>query len=171
MKNSGSDTISWVGSRKPSISQWGRSGSDRWYTSGQAANGAKAYQKACASCHGAKLLGGMAPALVGKQFWLTYGGKKVSTLWAEVHTQLPMSDPGSVSAKTSIDIMAFLLEKNGVRAGSTPLTTPLISPRHFRRKSSRKPLARRFKTFEPGRKVRPSIVRCCELLGGSDVHR
>jgi polar amino acid transport system substrate-binding protein len=99
----------------------GSSSSDGWYTSGQAANGAKAYQKACASCHGAKLEGGMAPALVGKQFWLTYSGKKVSTLWSQVHTQMPMSSPGSVSSKTSIDIMAFLLQKNGVPAGSTPL--------------------------------------------------
>jgi cytochrome c len=99
----------------------GSSGSDGWYTPGQAANGAKAYQKACASCHGAKLQGGMAPALIGKQFWLTYGGKKVSTLWSDVHTQMPMSAPGSVSAKNSIDIMAFLFEKNGVLAGSTPL--------------------------------------------------
>jgi hypothetical protein len=62
-----------------------------------------------------------APALVGKQFWLTYGGKKISTLWSDVHTQMPMSAPGSVSAKNSIDIMAFLLQKNGVPAGSTPL--------------------------------------------------
>jgi len=91
------------------------------YTTAQAANGAKAYQKACASCHGAKLRGGMGPALVGKQFWLTYGGKKVSTLWSDVHTQMPMSAPGSVSAKNSIDIMAFLLQKNGVPAGSTAL--------------------------------------------------
>jgi mono/diheme cytochrome c family protein len=99
----------------------GSSGSPGWYTPGQAANGAKAYQKACASCHGPKLHGGMAPALVGKQFWLTYGGKKVSTLWSDIHTQMPMSAPGSVSAKDSIDIMAFLFEKNGVLAGSTPL--------------------------------------------------
>ena len=97
------------------------SGSDGWYTPGQAANGAKAYQKACAGCHGPKQQGGMAPALVGKIFWLTYGGKKVSTLWSNVHTQMPMSAPGSVSAKNSIDIMAFLFEKNGVLAGSTPL--------------------------------------------------
>jgi alcohol dehydrogenase (cytochrome c) len=47
-------------------------GSSGWYTTAQAANGAKAYQKACASCHGANLQGGMGPALVGKQFWLTY---------------------------------------------------------------------------------------------------
>jgi mono/diheme cytochrome c family protein len=36
-----------------------------WYTTAQAANGAKAYQKTCASCHGATLHGGMGPALVG----------------------------------------------------------------------------------------------------------
>jgi mono/diheme cytochrome c family protein len=92
-----------------------------WYTVTQAANGAKAYQSACSSCHGAKLQGGMAPALVGKQFWLAYGGKKVSTLWSEVHTKMPMSAPGSVSAKNSTNIMAFLLQKNGVPAGTTPL--------------------------------------------------
>jgi mono/diheme cytochrome c family protein len=97
------------------------SGTGGWYTTSQAANGAKAYQKACASCHGANLQGGMAPTLVGKQFWLTYGGKKVSTLWSDVHTQMPISAPGSVSAKNSTDIMAFLLQKNGVPAGSTPL--------------------------------------------------
>src|SRR5271155_856834 len=92
-----------------------------WYTAAQAANGAKAYQKTCASCHGAKLQGGMGPALVGRQFWLSYGGKKVSTLWSAVHTEMPMMAPGSVSARNSTDVMAFLLQKNGVPAGSTPL--------------------------------------------------
>ena len=95
--------------------------SDGWYTPAQAANGAKAYEKACASCHGAKLQGGMGPALVGKQFWLAYGGKKVSTLWSGVHTQMPMTAPGSVSAKNSVNIMAFLLQKNGLPSGNTPL--------------------------------------------------
>ena len=92
-----------------------------WYTAAQAANGAKAYQKTCASCHGAKLQGGMGPALVCRQFWLTYAGKKASTLWSAVHTTMPMMAPGSVAAKNSIDIMAFLLQKNGVPAGATPL--------------------------------------------------
>jgi len=32
-----------------------------------------------------------------------------------------MSAPGSVSAKNSTDVMAFLLQKNGIPAGSTPL--------------------------------------------------
>jgi cytochrome c5 len=97
------------------------SGSGGWYTAAQAANGAKAYQKTCTGCHGVNLQGGMGPALVGKQFWLTYSGKKASTLWSAVHTQMPMMAPGSVPAKTSINIMAFLLQKNGVPSGTTPL--------------------------------------------------
>jgi mono/diheme cytochrome c family protein len=92
-----------------------------WYTIAQASAGAKAYQTTCAGCHGAKLQGGMGPALVGRQFWLNYAGKKASTLWSDVHKTMPMSAPGSVSAKRSVDIMAFLLQKNGVPAGSTPL--------------------------------------------------
>jgi mono/diheme cytochrome c family protein len=96
-------------------------GSAGWYTTAQAANGAKSYQKNCATCHGVKLLGGMGPALIGRQFWLNYAGKKASTLWSDVHTTMPMSAPGSVSAKRSVDIMAFLLQKNGVPAGNIPL--------------------------------------------------
>lgn len=92
-----------------------------WYTTPQAGAGAKAYQTTCAGCHGAKLQGAMGPALIGRQFWLNYAGKKASTLWSDVHTTMPMSAPGSVSAKRSVDIMAFLLQKNGVPAGSTPL--------------------------------------------------
>jgi polar amino acid transport system substrate-binding protein len=92
-----------------------------WYTAAQAASGGKAYQKACSSCHGAKLQGGVGPALVGKQFWLDYGGRKVSTLWSSVHTEMPMSAPGSVSATSSTNIMAFLLQKNGIIAGAAPL--------------------------------------------------
>jgi mono/diheme cytochrome c family protein len=94
------------------------SGRDGWYTSQQAAAGAEAYKKSCDSCHGATLQGGMGPALVGKLFWQTYGGKKVSTLWSSVHTQMPMMAPNSVPAKNSVNIMAFLLQKNGVPAGA-----------------------------------------------------
>jgi mono/diheme cytochrome c family protein len=94
---------------------------DGWYTTQQAAAGAKAYKKSCASCHGATLQGGMGPGLVGKPFWQAYGGKKVSTLWSSVHTQTPMMAPDSVPAKNSINIMAFLLQRNGVPAGATPL--------------------------------------------------
>ena len=100
----------------------GAQASTGWYTPEQAANGARSYQKICASCHGAKLQGGAGgPALVGKQFWLRYGGKKISTLWSTVHTEMPVMAPGSVPPKTAINIMAFLLRENGVPSGTVPL--------------------------------------------------
>lgn len=95
--------------------------SNGWYTSAQAASGAKSYKKICAGCHGATLQGGGAPALVGKPFWLNYAGKKVSTLWSTVHSEMPMTAPGSVSATNSINIMAFILQKNGLPSGAVPL--------------------------------------------------
>jgi mono/diheme cytochrome c family protein len=94
---------------------------DGWYTPQQAVAGAKVYKKTCANCHGAALQGGMGPALAGKPFWQAYGGTKVSTLWSSVHTQMPMMAPDSVPAKNSINIMAYLLQKNGVPAGTKPL--------------------------------------------------
>lgn len=92
-----------------------------WYTSQQAVAGAKSYKKSCASCHGATLQGGMGPALEGKPFWQSYGGKIISTLWSAVHTEMPMMASNSVPATNSVNIMAFLLRENGVPAGATPL--------------------------------------------------
>src|SRR5215510_2254474 len=44
-----------------------------WYTLQQAANGALAYARACAICHGAGLHGAGAPVLIGQPFWQAYG--------------------------------------------------------------------------------------------------
>jgi cytochrome c-type protein NapC len=92
-----------------------------WYTPQQAADGALVYARACSMCHGAGLHGAGGPALVGQPFWHAYGGQRVSTLWSAVHTQMPMSAPGSVPVQDSINIMAFLLQQNGVASGATPL--------------------------------------------------
>ena len=147
------------------------SGTGGWYTTSQAANGAKAYQKACASCHGANLQGGMAPTLVGKQFWLTYGGKKVSTLWSDVHTQMPMictwlglrqklDRHHGISFAEKWRARGFhAAQRYGgfVQGASVEIVESLC--------------VRRSKKFKSGHKTRPTISRCCELLGGSDAHR
>jgi len=86
------------------------SSSDGWYTSQQAAAGAKAYRKSCASCHGDTLQGGMGPVLVGKPFWQAYGARR-SRLCGRAYTH----------KCRRWHRMAFLLHKNGVPAGATPL--------------------------------------------------
>jgi mono/diheme cytochrome c family protein len=66
-----------------------------WYSTQQAAQGATLFAAKCAGCHGAKLQGGAGPALVGKQFFLRFGGKPVSQLWYDVHTEMPLTAPSS----------------------------------------------------------------------------
>lgn len=95
---------------------------DGWYLELQARAGEGAYAAQCASCHGPALDGGMGPALAGRAFWSRWGGKPFSAIFTEVHARMPMQAPGSVASATSIDIVAFLLQRNGVPAGPKALT-------------------------------------------------
>jgi cytochrome c553 len=92
-----------------------------WYTAVQAERGGKLYAAQCAMCHGAALGGGMGPALAGRSFWTQWGGKPFAVAWKEVHAKMPMQAPGSDAPAVSIDILAFLLSRNGVPAGSAEL--------------------------------------------------
>jgi len=107
------------GSVPKSIS--GSTGSEGWYTSAQAARGAKLFAQHCAVCHGAKLQGGAGPTLVGKQFFLRYGGKPLSQLWFNVHTQMPLNAPSSLPNPDSLAIIAFILKANGFPEGASPI--------------------------------------------------
>jgi alcohol dehydrogenase (cytochrome c) len=94
---------------------------DGWYSTQQAAQGATLFQAKCAVCHGAKLQGGAGPALVGKQFFLRFGGKPVSQLWYDVHTEMPLTAPSSLPNADSLAIIAFILQQNGFPAGASPI--------------------------------------------------
>lgn len=96
--------------------------SEGFYTPEQALRGASVYQKQCSVCHGSALGGGGGPALVGTTFWKDWGGRDIGKLWYFVHSRMPLTAPGELPAQDSIDILAFILERNGVPYGSTPLT-------------------------------------------------
>ena len=93
-----------------------------WYTVEQAAAGGSLFQHSCSSCHGANLEGGAGPALTGASWRQLFGGAKLLTPWGEIKG--PMSEYAGVKFTTqqSLDILAFLLQKNGYPAGSEPLT-------------------------------------------------
>jgi len=91
------------------------------YTAQQAERGAPLYQRACAACHGADLQGGGGPALVGKPFWTRWGGQKLSSLWNVTHVEMPLTGPGGMSADDSLAVLAYLLQRNGLPPGGTPL--------------------------------------------------
>lgn len=92
-----------------------------WYSADQAAQGAALFKQKCAVCHGANLQGGAGPELAGSQFFLRYRGKPLSALWSTIHNDMPLNAPGTLSPAQSLAIVAFILQKNGFPAGSSPI--------------------------------------------------
>lgn len=91
------------------------------YTTVQAAAGAKAFATSCASCHGAKLQGGIGPTLKGSQAPF-HGTQHAGEVYNYIRTQMPLGKPGSLAPATYAAILAYLLQQNGHRAGSRALT-------------------------------------------------
>ncbi|HVR45439.1 MAG TPA: PQQ-binding-like beta-propeller repeat protein [Candidatus Binatia bacterium] len=99
----------------------GSLGSQGWYSTDQAAQGESLFKQKCAVCHGANLQGGAGPALAGNQFFLRYKGKPLSALWSTIQTEMPLNAPGTLSQPQSLALVAFILQKNGFPAGSSPI--------------------------------------------------
>ena len=97
---------------------------DGAYTKAQAAMGKQVFDKTCAICHGDHLQGGPGPALAGEQFLSVSQFQKISAeyFYHFMSTHMPLTNPGSLTKKQYISIMAYLLEENGYPAGSQELT-------------------------------------------------
>jgi hypothetical protein len=72
-------------------------------------------------CHGEKLEGISGPALTGAVWKQSFGGAKLLTVWGEIKG--PMAEYAGVTFTTqqSLDILAYLLQQNGLAAGNQPL--------------------------------------------------
>jgi cytochrome c-type protein NapC len=92
-----------------------------WYTAEQASNGAKLYASYCVSCHGTKLEGGAGPALNGISWNQRFAGTKLLTIWGEIHGPMAQYAGTTFAEQQSLDILAFLLQQNGLPAGTYPL--------------------------------------------------
>ena len=92
-----------------------------WYTIEQAEAGGSLYRRVCSACHGSNLEGGAGPALTGASWRQLFGGAKLLTPWGEIKG--PMAEYAGINFTTqqSLDVLAFLLWKNGYPAGSEPL--------------------------------------------------
>jgi alcohol dehydrogenase (cytochrome c) len=82
------------------------------YTGAQAEAGQSLFASMCAVCHGATLGGGMGPALVGPLFRNHW--RSAAALFQFVSIQMPLNNPGSLTATQYWDIVSFLLRQNGV---------------------------------------------------------
>jgi len=100
----------------------GRTVWDGVYTDAQAERGRASYQQACVACHRDDLRGdNTAPSLVGESFMFLWGDMEVGELSARIQKVMPPERPGSLPAQTYIDIVTFILQKNGFPAGDADL--------------------------------------------------
>jgi mono/diheme cytochrome c family protein len=95
---------------------------DGVYSDAQAKRGADTYARICASCHGADLSGsGQAPALGDADFTKEWAGQPLSDLFDRIHATMPADAPGTMKPPEVADVMAVILNRAGMPAGSTDL--------------------------------------------------
>jgi mono/diheme cytochrome c family protein len=99
---------------------------DGVYTEQQATLGGSAYATYCASCHRADLGGFSAPPLVGDIFMDRWREFNLDVLYDLIVTTMPASAVGSLKQDQYLQILAFLLQSNGIPAGDKELTTAAV---------------------------------------------
>jgi nitrate/TMAO reductase-like tetraheme cytochrome c subunit len=92
-----------------------------WYSVEQAAAGKKLFEVSCSGCHGAKLQGISSPALTGATWQQRFGGAKLLTVWGEIKGPMAEYAGATFTTQQSLDILAYLLQQNGLASGNQPL--------------------------------------------------
>ena len=97
------------------------------YTTAQASRGATVYTQYCTQCHGANLQGESGTPLTGPTLSQAYGAGTAAPLYDFISRQMPQNAPGSLSQQQYLDVTAYVLSRNGLPAGNTPLTIGSLS--------------------------------------------
>ena len=105
-----------------SASQTQASVSDGVYTDEQAVRGRGVARDQCARCHGTDWTGLEGPPLVGDTFLRQWGPRTLRRLFDKIADTMPPGDPDSVSDAEALDVIAFLLQQNGLPAGDHELS-------------------------------------------------
>ena len=92
-----------------------------FYTKAQAAQGAGLYKTSCAMCYGSALNNGGAPKLAGPEFLKKWGPNTVDDFHYIMSTTMPQTKPGGLKPEQYLSLVAYVLQKNGYKAGSTAL--------------------------------------------------
>ena len=98
---------------------------DGVYSEEQSKRGAALYTEHCASCHGEDLsgTGSEAPELTGRKFSARWIDQTLGDLVDHMFMSMPQDAPGSLTRDQHVDIVTFILAKNGFPAGKTDLTS------------------------------------------------
>lgn len=96
---------------------------DGVYTNVQAERGKAAYGLTCSRCHNADLSGSdRGPALVGDEFQSHWVDGSLELLFNTIRDTMPQGSANTVGDGEKIDILAFVLQGNGLPAGDADLS-------------------------------------------------
>lgn len=94
------------------------------FTATQASGGRLTYTIQCSGCHGSDLSGQYAPALAGSGSNIPFQTPGFVYGYSSVY--MPPGNAGALKEQDYVNIVAFLMQQNGRRPGSTPLTLKAI---------------------------------------------
>jgi S-disulfanyl-L-cysteine oxidoreductase SoxD len=107
---------------------------DGVYSASQAEQGKSVYASQCASCHRADLSGFSGPPLKGELFLERWREFNLNVLEELIQRTMPASAPASLTPDKYLNVLAYLLQANGLPAGKKPLgagalaSTLLVGP-------------------------------------------
>ncbi len=117
---------------------------DGVYSEAQANRGMQAYDANCGSCHKPTLDGGPeALPLRGDHFLETWRDDSLEPVFNHMRTRMPrrpMGEPGTLSANTYVDIIAYILKANEYPAGMNELTQDALANTQLVGKEGPRPL-------------------------------
>ena len=100
------------------------------YTSAQAQRGAPIYSENCAACHGAALAGDdLAPPLTGPVFIGRWQARPLADLQETLHSTMPQNSPGGLGRQQSADVLAYVLSRGNVPAGTKEIAPGVELPK------------------------------------------
>ena len=85
------------------------------YTAAQAKQGEAIFREKCAECHEGN---GFGPPLQGDAFRSNWAAKGARPLYSAIVSTMPPSDPGSLSEKSVLDIVAYIFQLNNLPSGT-----------------------------------------------------
>jgi mono/diheme cytochrome c family protein len=88
---------------------------DGVYTAEQATRGRLVYQRSCVGCHALDWYQG--------EVVRAWEGAPVFGLYEIIRTRMPEDNPGSLSRRQYADVLAYILELNGMPVGEQELST------------------------------------------------
>ena len=95
------------------------------YTAEQAVQGKQLYAMHCVSCH-------TAVSHTGPEFAAKWEGRAFQDLFSYVRESMPKSEPGSLSPREYLAVLAYVLEMNGLPAGPIELPADSSALAHIR---------------------------------------